>query len=251
MGTWKYHGGNAPLLRGVNLGASLIDTAEMYGNEEHVGQAIKGIKEQVFLATKVLGNNLRYDNVIRAAETSLRLLGLSYIDLYQIHWPNSNVPIKETMDAMTELVRRGAIKHVGVSNFSKQELQQAQASMPNTPIVSNQVLYHLKRRDIERELLPYCQENDVTVIAYTPLANGSLAHPPHLRGDHRLETLERIATELGKTMAQVSLNWCTSHQNVMVIPKSDSINRTEENCAASGWRLSIEHIKQLEMTFKS
>ena len=251
LGTWKYNGEDAPLLRGVQLGAFLIDTAEMYRNEERVGQAIKGIREQVFLATKVLGSNLRHDNVLRAAETSLRLLDIDHIDLYLIHWPNSSVPIKETMGAMAELVRRGTIKHVGVSNFSKRELQEAQASIPNVPIVSNQVLYHLKRRNIEQELLPYCHENGVTVMAYTPFADGSLTSVPRLRGDSRLETLNGVATEAGKTMAQVALNWCTSHQNVMVIPKSNSVDRTEENCGASGWRLSAEHITQLEKTFKS
>ncbi len=100
-------------------------------------------------------------------------------------------------------------KHVGVSNFSKRALQEAQGAMPNVPIVSNQVLYHLKRRDIERELLPYCQENGVTVMAYTPLADGSLAAKPRLRRDKRLQTLEQVAAETGKTMAQVALNWCT------------------------------------------
>lgn len=251
LGTWKYTGGEAPLRRGIELGAFLIDTAEMYRNEDRVGQAIDGLREQVFLASKVLGSSLRHDQVLRAAETSLRLLNVDCIDLYQIHWPNSSVPIKETMGAMATLVDAGSVKHVGVSNFSKRQLQEAQGAMPNVPIVSNQVLYHLKRREIERELLPYCQEHGVTVMAYTPLADGSLAAKPRMRRDERLQTLEQVATETGKTMAQVALNWCTSHPNVIVIPKSNSVDRTVENCGASGWRLSPEQIAALDKSFLS
>ena len=147
LGTWKYSGGDGPLRRGIELGATLIDTAEMYRTEDAVGRAIKGIRDGVFLATKVLGSNLGYDQVLRAAEASLRRLETDVIDLYQIHWPNSRVPIKETMKAMAALVDSGSVKYVGVSNFSKRELQEAQAAMPNVPIVSNQVLYSLKRRE--------------------------------------------------------------------------------------------------------
>ncbi len=249
LGTWKYTGGAGPLRRGIELGAFLIDAAEMYRNEESVGQAIKGLRDKVFLATKVLGSNLRYDQVLQAAEASLRKLGVDQIDLYQIHWPNSRVPIEETMKAMSALVDSGSVKYVGVSNFSKRELQEAQAAMPNVPIVSNQVLYNLKRREIERDLLPYCQDNGITVIAYTPRADGSLAAKPRLRSDQRVQVLAQIATQVGKTMAQVALNWCLSRPNVMVIPKTNSLSRTEENCGASGWRLSPEQINLLDRTY--
>ena len=241
--------GPAPCGGGIELGAFLIDAAEMYRNEESVGQAIKGLRDKVFLATKVLGSNLRYDQVLNAAEESLRRLDVDLIDLYQIHWPNSRVPIQETMKAMAALVDSGSVKYVGVSNFSKRELQEAQAAMPNVPIVSNQVLYNLKRREIERDLLPYCQDNGITVIAYTPLADGSLAAKPRLRSDQRVQALEQIAAQVGKTMAQVALNWCFSHRNVMVIPKTNSVDRTVENCGASGWRLSAEQINLLDRSF--
>ena len=249
LGTWKYHGGDEPLRRGIELGAFLIDTAEMYRNEEKVGQAIQGLRDNVFLAGKVLGSNLRYDQVLRAAESSLHRLAVDYIDLYQIHWPNSNVPIKETMSAMAALVGAGTVKYVGVSNFSVKQLGEAQAAMANVPIVSNQVLYSLKRREIERELLPYCQDNQVTIIAYTPLADGSLAARTHLRPDRRLRLLEEVAAQAGKTMAQVALNWCTSRPNVIAIPKSNSLERTIENCGASDWRLSSEQILALDQAF--
>ena len=164
LGTWKYHGGVEPLRRGIELGAFLIDTAEMYRTEELVGQAISGKRDKVFLASKVLGSHLRYDQVMKAAEASLRRLAVDCIDLYQIHWPNSRVPITETMRAMEELVDQKMVRYIGVSNFSTSELQQAQAAMTNHPIVSNQVLYSLKARHIERDLLPYCQEKHVTVM---------------------------------------------------------------------------------------
>ena len=117
LGAWNYTGGVEPLRRGVELGAFLIDTAEVYGTEEAVGQAVRGIREKVFVATKVSGQHLRERDVMRAAETSLRRLQVDVIDLYQVHWPNSGVPIGETMRAMEALVDTGMVRHIGVSNF--------------------------------------------------------------------------------------------------------------------------------------
>ena len=133
LGTWKYRGGPQPLQRGIELGANLIDTAEMYRTEDAVGVAIRGIRDRVFVATKVLGSNLRYDQVMRAAEKSLHLLDDGVIDLYQIHWPSHSVPIAETMRAMEELVDRGMVRHIGVSNFSVGQLRDAQAAMSKYP----------------------------------------------------------------------------------------------------------------------
>ena len=251
LGTWKYRGGVEPLQRGVELGAFLIDTAENYRTEDVVGQAIAGTRDQVFLASKVSGSHLQSDQVIRALEASLRLLAVDCIDLYQIHWPNNRVPIAETMRAMEKLVDQKIVRYIGVSNFSTRELQQAQAAMANHPIVSNQVLYSLKARHIERDLLPYCQENHVTVIAYTPLADGSLAARPRFRPNSGFEALESVAVQVNKTPAQVALNWCTSHPNVIAIPKSNSLSRTEENSGASGWRLSQEQVQLLSQSFDS
>ena len=263
LGTWKYRGGVEPLRRGIDLGAFLIDTAEMYRTEDVVGQAISGIRDQVFIATKVLGSHLRYDQVLRAAEASLRLLEVDCIDLYQVHWPNSSVPIRETMRAMETLADSGRVKFIGVSNFSVKEMEEARSVMSKYPIVSNQVLYSLKRRGIERELLPYCQRNQITVLAYTPLADGSLAPGPsagprrrtlaqaaRLVGrDQGIQVLQQVAAEVGKTPAQVALNWCISRPGVIAIPKSNSLDRTEENCGASGWTLSAEQIRALDQVF--
>ena len=129
LGVWKYRGGVEPLRRGIELGAFLIDTAEVYGTEDVTGQAVKGIRDRVFIATKVSGAHLRHDEVLRAAESSLQKLGTDYIDLYQIHWPSSYAPIAETMRAMEALVDRKLVKYIGVSNFSLAELRAAQAAM--------------------------------------------------------------------------------------------------------------------------
>ena len=252
VGVWRYGGGTEPLLAAIKQSATLIDTAEAYGTEKVVGEAIKGIRDQVFVATKVSGSHLHHDEVLKAAEASLRRLDIAQIDLYQIHWPNSLVPIKDTMRAMETLVDRGLVKYIGVSNFSTAELRAAQAAMSKYPIVSNQVLYNLNRRQIEAELLPYCQTNQITIIAYTPLDSGHLtkgsassSHP------ERMKVLEEVAEQTQKTLAQVALNWCTSGTGVIAIPKSDKTARVVENCGASGWRLSKEQKELLDRTFST
>src|SRR5215813_1983688 len=208
LGVWRYSGGVEPLRRGMELGSILIDTAEIYGTEDIVGQAVRGLRDRVFIATKVSGDHLRYDDVLRAAEASLHRLDTGYIDLYQIHWPNGSVPIHETMRAMEVLVDRGVVRHVGVSNFSVQELRAAQAAMSKYPIVSNQVLYNLNRREIEGELLPYCLTSRVTIIAYTPLDDGRLAATASFFSPSRgMQALELVARHVQKTQTQVALNW--------------------------------------------
>lgn len=249
LGVWKYTGSVEPLRLGIELGAFLIDTAEMYGTEDIVGRAIKGIRDRVFIATKVSGNHLRYDDVLRAAEASLRRLDTHYIDLYQIHWPNSAIPLQETLQAMEALVDDGLVRYIGVSNFSTNQLREAQAAMRKYPIVSNQVLYNLNRRQIESDLLPYCQQHHVTVIAYTPLDDGRLAATPWFQVGWKMRALEQVATHVQKTLAQVALNWCTSRPSVIAIPKSNSLARVAENCHASGWRLSQEQMRFLDAAF--
>lgn len=255
LGTWRYRGGSEPLRRGIELGANLIDTAEMYRTEGVVGEAIAGIREKVFVATKVLGSNLRYEDVLRAANRSLRLLSVSKIDLYQIHWPNPRIPIAETMRAMNQLVSDGLVDHVGVSNFSVGEMQAAQAAMPNVPIVSNQILYNLRRRGAERDVIPYCRRHGLTVIAYSPLHEGALAGGAGGRLRRALgmsrgnEVLEKVARETGYSVAQIALNWVSDQGGIIAIPKSNSVQRTEDNCAASGWHLTAEQRQSLDQAF--
>jgi diketogulonate reductase-like aldo/keto reductase len=249
LGTWEYRGGAAPIEKAVELGACLIDTAEMYGTEEAVGGAIKGMRDKVFIATKVSGNHLRYNELLRAAEASLKRLAIDTIDLYQVHWPDPAVPIFETMGAMEKLVDAGKVRFIGVSNFYLKNLEEAEASMTRHKIVSNQVKYSLLQRGIEEDTLPYCQKNKITVIAYSPLARGQLCATLLLRNRSALQVLQRIAAETGKTMAQVALNWCIVKPGVIAIPKTDKVERVVEACDASGWKLSREQIAALERAF--
>ena len=249
LGTWNYKGGVEPLRKGIQLGANLIDTAEGYYTEDVVGEAVKDIRDHVILATKVSGRNLAYDSVLRSCEQSLNNLQTDYIDLYQIHWPNPTYPIKETMKALEKLVDSGVINYVGVSNFSVDGMKEAQHYFPNYKIVSNQVLYNLNTRDIEYDLLPYCLENNITILAYTPLDSGRLCKSTMLIKEKKYKVLEEISNELGKTSGQIALNWCNRFENVISIPKSNSVERTIENCGASGWKLTENHIKILNKYF--
>jgi diketogulonate reductase-like aldo/keto reductase len=237
LGTWNYRGGIEPLRLGVSLGATHIDTAEVYGTEEVVGKAIEGIRDKVFLATKVWSDHLGYDDVVRAAEGSLKRLGVKNVDLYMIHWPNPKFPIRETMRAMEELVKQGKIKHIGVSNFAVDELKEAQESLSSHAIVANQVKYSLDSREIEEDLIPYCKSQKITVVAYSPLKG------PAIR--KRDDLLQELALKYGKTRAQVALNFLTSEENVVAIPKADRAEHVKENCGASGWRLSKEDVRRI------
>jgi len=243
LGTWNYTGGVEPLRRGIALGACLIDTAESYGTEEIVGEAIKGVRQSVFLATKVLPRHFRQQDLLLAADRSLQRLRTDYIDLYQLHWPNYIVPIEETMAAMERLVQLGKIRFIGVSNFSFSELRKAQAALSKNRIVSNQVRYSLVERSIERGVLPYCQQHQITVIAFSPLATGlsniKRRDPRNVLGD--------VAAQVHKTEAQLALNWCLRHDSLIVIPKAASVDHVAEDCGASSWQLSPEQIKLLEL----
>lgn len=249
LGTWQYNGGSEPLKKGLALGAFLIDTAEMYGTEAVVGEAIRQQRDHVFIATKVSGNHLRYDDVIKAANGSLKRLGVNRIDLYQVHWPDPGVPIRETMRAMETLVEEGKVRFIGVSNFYLENLKEAQACMVKHRIVSNQVKYSLLHRGIEEDMLPYCQKTRVTVIAYSPLARGELTSRPLQKNRGAFNVLQNVVQQTRKTAAQVALNWCISKPNVIAIPKSDRVERVIENLQASGWRLAREQIEALNRAF--
>lgn len=249
LGTWRYKGGVEPLRKGIDLGATLIDTAEGYYTEDVVGEAIKGIRDKVFIATKVSGRHLAHDEVLRSCEQSLYKLCTDYIDLYQIHWPNRSYPIEGTMSALGKLADRGLIRFIGVSNFDIEDTEQAQSCLNNHKIVANQVRYNLNDRSIENDLLPYCEENGITVLAYTPLDDGHLTRIPKFTGKGKMGVLQEIADETGKTLGQVALNWCNRRPDIVSIPKSNSVAWTIENCGASGWRLSEKQIQRLNEAF--
>ena len=246
LGTSNFAGGLVPLRRGVELGAVLIDTAERYGTEEIVGEALKELRNKVFMATKVSPAHFRRKDVLAAADDSLRRLNTDYIDLYQLHEPSLTIPIEETMSGMEELVDSGKVRFIGVSNFSLRQLKRVQAAMRKHKIVSNQVRYNLIDRTIEKELLPYCQKNGITIIAYGPLARGL----SKIQRADSTGILEKVAVETGRSQAQIALNWCTAKPGVIAITKTDSTERIVEACNASGWRLTDDQLRRLDEGIK-
>jgi len=244
IGTYLYQGTSELLRRGIDLGAAFIDTAEYYRNEEIVGQAIRGVCERVFVATKV--NHWRRREVLASADASLCKLGVDTIDLYQLHWPNSAVPIEETMSAMEELVDQGKVRFIGVSNFTLSELKRAERAMRKYRIVANQLRYSIVHRSIEPHLLPYCLERQIAVIAYSPLGHrfsSLIAADP--KG-----ALASVAQEIGRTVAQIALNWCLVKPGVVVIPKTESSDHLTENCQSSDWRLTAEQMSLLNRSVR-
>ena len=242
LGTYQYCAGVEPIKKAIDLGVSLIDTAESYGTEEIVGDAVRHVRDRVFIATKVSPKHFRRSEMLMAADRSLKRLKTDYIDLYQLHWPNCTVPIEETMGAMEDLVDRGKIRFIGVSNFSVSELRKAQRALSKYRLVSNQVRYSVVDRSAEVGLLRYCRENQITVIAHSPLGHGM----NHIKDKDPGAVLSKVAALKGKTESQVALNWCISKDNVIAIPKASSIEHVVQNCDASDWRLSPEQNKLVE-----
>jgi len=232
------------LKAGLDGGINFIDTAELYGSEPLVARAIKGRKrEDIFIATKVWPNHLRRDALVRALEKSLKRLETPYVDLYQVHFPNSKVPITETMGAMEEMKEKGKVLSIGVSNFSLQQTKDASAALKKSQLASNQVEYSLVSREIEADLLPYCESNKISIISYYPLGHGKLA------GEGSRSKMEAIYKSYSKTPAQVGLNWLVTGRNVFAIPRASRAEHVRENLGASGWELKPEDRARLETAF--
>jgi diketogulonate reductase-like aldo/keto reductase len=251
MGTWEI--GDAQderrtleiqaLRKGIELGMTMIDTAEMYGYgnaEKLVGQAIKGMRDDVFIITKVSPHHFGYEDVLSSCEGSIRRLGVEHIDLYLLHWPSHQVPIEETMKAMEELVSRGKIRYIGVSNFSIAQTLKAREALPRSEIVCNEVRYSLTHRAIESELLPFCEREKLTVIAYQPLDIGKL---PNSR------IPKALLDKYGLTPAQLMLNWATYREAVVAIPKASKVEHVEKNAAAVSTRVSSDDYQALSRMF--
>ena len=248
LGTWRYHGGVEALRTGLDLGATFIDTAESYGTEETVAEAIKGRRNKIFLASKVSPRHFRYADVLKAAIESLRRLQTDYLDLYQLHWPNYTVPLEETMSAFETLIDRGMVRFIGVSNFMLSDLRKAQRALSRHRVVSNQLRYNLIDRTIEGGLLKYCQESRITVIAYSPLA----ANFPALRARDPENVLGQLAQTKSRSAAQIALNWCLAKPGLVTIPKSNSGEHIRENCSAADFQLSDQelHLLNAKITFR-
>jgi diketogulonate reductase-like aldo/keto reductase len=259
LGTWGIGGEMGPdssrdeagieaLRLGLDLEMKFIDTAEMYGaghSEEVVARALEGRRDGVFVASKVSPRHFAYDDVLAAAWRSLKRLGLKQMDLYQLHWPNSRIPIAETMRAMEKLVKDGLTRYIGVSNFSVEQMKEAQQSLSHEKIVSNQVEYSLIDRSVEARILPYCQKEGLTLIAYSPLGQGKI---PSGRGSP-FKVLDEIAGKLGKSRNQVALSWVLQHDSIVTIPKASNADHLKENAAVADWKLDREDYQKLAQAF--
>lgn len=249
QGTWnmgedaRRRGEEARALRlGIDLGMTLLDTAEMYaggGAEEVVREAAAGRRDEVFIVSKVLPSNASHAGTLAACERSLRRLGTDRIDLYLLHW-RGGVPLAETVRAFETLKAQGKILHWGVSNFDTDDMEELAGVAQGGAVQTNQVLYNLGRRGIEFALLPACRRDGIPVMAYSPVEQGALA------GDSRLKP---IAARHGATPAQIALAFVLSRDGVIAIPKAAHESHVRENRAAHDIRLSAEDIAELDRLF--
>ncbi len=235
---------------GIEKGLTHIDTAEVYGNgtsEELIGQAIKGIpRSELFISTKVEPEHFDYEGVFEAVKGSMKRMGISYVDLYQLHRPSTTVPIEETMKAMEQLVDKGIIRFIGISNFSARQMEHAQNVMSRHKIVSNQVEYNVLNRRIEDDLLDIARGRQVTIIAYSPFDTGGLFD---YEGDGA-QVVSRLAQKYSKSVAQIYLNWLIHHENVITIPKSVERAHLDENSKASGWKMEEDDYRLIDRAFQ-
>ena len=261
----------AAIGRSLELGVTLIDTAELYGDghsEEVVGQALRKFgRENFVVATKFHGEHLHYGDVLKACDASLSRLGVKEIDVYQMHWtdPWEQVPLRETMRGLKKLKKEGKVASLAVSNFAVRDLEEAGALLDGLDVVSDQVRYNLLQREIEAEVLPYCKNEGISVIAWSPLAKGVLTgkysamkvpkDPARVEGklfsprnlkaaEGLLEALKEVALRRGKSLAQVSLNWLLT-RGVVVIPGAKNPAQAEENAGAAGWRLTPGEMRKI------
>lgn len=249
MGTWRM-GESAherqqevmALQRGLDLGMTLIDTAEMYaegGAEQVVGEAIQGRRSAVFLVSKVYPHNATRRGTLAACDRSLERLKTDYLDLYLLHW-RGTVPLAETLEALETLQSQGKIRAYGVSNFDCRDMEEAWLLKAGKMITVNQVLYNLMRRGIEWDLLPWCRQHQVPIMAYSPVEQGRLLRHP---------TLQSIAERRQVSTAQLAIAWLLHQDQTIVIPKASSIAHIEQNQAALDLSLSPEELQVLDTAF--
>ena len=232
----------ATLRLGLDLGLKLIDTAEMYGDgraEKLVAEAITGRRDEAFLVSKVLPSHATRRGTITACERSLKRLQTDRIDLYLLHW-RGNVPLVDTLEALTTLQDAGKIRHYGVSNFDLADMQEVWAVKGGAAIATNQLLFNLMRRGIEWNLLPWLRERRVPIMAYSPLEEGRLV------GNRKLAAYARAHAA---TPAQAALAWLLKHDDVIVIPKCSQRKRLRENCGALERSLTNQQLAELDRLF--
>jgi diketogulonate reductase-like aldo/keto reductase len=249
QGTW-YMGENRAIraeeietLRlGLDLGATLIDTAEMYGEgraEELIGEAIEGRRHEAFLVSKVYPHNASRQGAVAACDRSLRRLRTDRIDLYLLHW-RGNVPLAETMEAFVALQQAGKIRHYGVSNLDLEDMQELWTMPGGSAVATDQLLYNLVRRGIEWDLLPWLRKHHIPVMAYSPIEQAKLALSPGLAN---------FARKWGMTPAQAALAWLLANDDVIVIPKTSRRERLRENLGALDHKLTTAQLAELDRLF--
>jgi diketogulonate reductase-like aldo/keto reductase len=252
QGTWYIESGDratavAALRRGLDLGMTHVDTAEMYGSgasEQVIAEAMAGRRAEVFLVSKVLPHNASRKGTVSACERSLRHLGTDYLDCYLLHWPGP-YPLEETFAAFEQLERAGKIRSWGVSNFDVPDLEEALEVAGEGRIACNQVLYHLEERAIEHAVIPWCAEHGVAVVAYSPFGHGDFPRPNTPGG----RVLQEIATGHGATPRQVALRFLVRHPSLFTIPKASRPVYVEENGGAGDLRLSDTEIARIDQAF--
>jgi len=232
----------AALKLGIELGIDLIDTAEMYGNgvaEEIVAEATRGARDRLFIVSKVLPYNASQKGVVEACERSLKRLKTDHIDLYLLHWRGSH-PFAETLAGFQRLLRAGKIRHHGVSNFDAGDMQEWAALAGGETVAANQILYNLTRRGPEWEVIPWCRERNIAIMAYSPIEQGRmLGH----------QALGEVAARHGATPAQVALAWLLRQDGMMVIPKASQPEHVRENFAALDLALTAADLVALDRAF--
>lgn len=232
----------ATLRRGIERGMTLIDTAEMYGSgrsESLIGEALAGIRERLYLVSKVLPSSASFEGTVRACEASLKRLRTDALDLYLLHW-RGRYPLHETVRAFESLVKHGKIRAWGVSNFDVEDMEELFTTPGGGACAANQVLYNPEHRGIEYDLLPWCLQNGVAVMAYSPVGQGGRLLSS--------SALQKLAQKHGVSPAQVALAWCL-RQRVIAIPKASSIKHVEENAAASGLELDVEDLAAIDKAY--
>ena len=250
QGSWYIDDAHRPtaiaaLRRGLDLGMTHIDTAEMYGDAESVvGEAIAGRRDEVFLVSKVLPSNASHSGTVEACNRSLARLRTDRLDCYLLHWPGSH-PLEETFAGFERLSEQGKILSWGVSNFDVANLQAAWAAGGQGRIACNQVLYHLEERAIEHAVLPWCEDHGVATVAYSPFGHGSFPGP---RSPGR-RVLEEIAATHGATARQVALRFLVRRQSVFTIPKASSPEHAADNAGAGALRLTVAELARIDAAF--
>jgi diketogulonate reductase-like aldo/keto reductase len=249
QGTWQVTSHQdvvATLRRGLDLGMTHIDTAELYtGAERVVAKVIDGHRDEVYLVSKVMPENATRVGTVAACEQSLRRLRTDHLDCYLLHWNGGIHPIAACMDGMRDLVEAGKIRSVGVSNFDVREMEEAQEALGDIPLTCNQVRYNLGDRVIERDVLPWCAARGVAVVGYSPFNVGDFYMP----GSREWSTLERIGQQYDATVRQVVLAFLTREPAAFAIPKASSLRHVEENAGGQGIELNAEDNAVINATF--